>query len=153
MAGTRTPRRIEPRPRAWFPEEDGLAQRPPQRRFFVLFTLYWLPVLGYATAVLVVGSQSNLQPPMRFENADKLCHVLEYAGLGFLLARALRASMRVRLPLSAALLAIGLGGAVGVADELHQLWVPGRDSSVFDWFADMSGLVLAQLAFLLTRRD
>jgi len=67
-----------------------LAQRPPARRFFALFMRYWLPVLAYATAVLVVGSQQGLQPPVRFEGADKVYHLLECAGLGYLLVRALR---------------------------------------------------------------
>jgi hypothetical protein len=130
-----------------------LAQRPPARRFFVLFLVYWLPVLAYATAVLVVGSQAGLQAPLPFLGADKVYHVVEYAGLGFFLARALRASLRVRWPLTAAIMAIVLGGLIGVADEVHQRWVPGRESSPLDLMADLAGLVLAQVLYLVTHRD
>jgi VanZ family protein len=130
-----------------------LAQRPPARRFFVLFMGYWLPVLAYATAVLVVGSRPDLTPPVRFEGADKVYHVLEYAGLGFLLARALRATLRVREPVWAAMMTIGIGGLVGLADELHQRVVPGREASVLDLMADLAGLVVAQLLYLATHRD
>lgn len=130
-----------------------MAERPPARRFITLFLRYWLPVLVYATGVVVVGGQPDLKPPVRFEGADKIYHVLEYAGLGFLLARALRASFRLSRPLAAALLAIGLGALVGLTDEVHQRYVPGREASVLDLTADLAGLVLAQLAFLFTRRD
>ncbi len=128
-------------------------ERPPARRDFVLFIGYWLPVLVYATLVLVVGGQANLQPPVRFVNADKLYHVLEYAVLGFLLARALRATLRVRIAVMAAVMAVGLGGLVGLTDELHQRFVPGRECSALDLVADLAGLMLAQLAFVFTRRN
>ncbi len=114
---------------------------------------YWLPVLVYASVVLVVGAQPNLHPPLDFANSDKVAHVLEYGVLGFLLARALHATLRVRFALFAAFMAVGLGGLVGLADELHQRVVPGRQSSVLDLVADLAGLALAQAAFVLTRRD
>ncbi len=128
-------------------------KRPPARRDFVLFMGYWLPVLAYATLVLVVGAQPRLQPPVAFANSDKFYHVLEYAVLGFLLARALRATLRVRFALVAATMAVGIGGLVGLADELHQRIVPGRQSSMLDLGADLAGLALAQIVFILTRRD
>lgn len=127
--------------------------RPPARRDFVLFMGYWLPVLVYATAVLVIGAQPNLHPPVEFHNSDKLYHLLEYGVLGFLLARALRATLRIRFAVVAAMMAIGLGGMVGLADELHQRVVPGRQSSMLDLTADLVGIALAQVLFLLTHRD
>ena len=114
---------------------------------------YWLPVLVYATAVIVIGSQPNLQAPLTFKNGDKLCHLAEYGGLGFLLARALHATLRPRVALSAALMAIGLAGALGIVDELHQRDVPGRSSDIMDVAADVTGAALVQIVFVLTRRD
>lgn len=127
--------------------------RPPARRDFVLFMGYWLPVLVYATVVLVVGAQPNLHPPVDFKDSDKVYHLLEYGVLGFLLARALRATFRIRYALIAAVMAVGLGGLVGLADELHQRVVPGRQSSMLDLTADLVGIALAQVLFLLTHRD
>ena len=37
------------------------------------------------------------------------------------------------------MLAIGVTTLYAASDELHQLFVPGRDSSVFDWTADAIG--------------
>ena len=36
-----------------------------------------------------------------------------------------------------------LAPVIGALDEWHQLYVPGRDASVFDWMADALGTVVA----------
>ena len=128
-------------------------ERPPERRFFTLFTRYWLPVLLYVTMVIAISAQPYLVPPMEFRYEDKLIHVLEYFGLGVLIARALRATMRLHLPLAAALIALSLGIVVGTGDEYLQSFVPGRQSSAFDLLADTVGLALAQLVYLAFTRE
>lgn len=35
---------------------------------------------------------------------------------------------------------------MGAIDEIHQSFVPGRFSSIFDWFADLLGGVIGTLA-------
>ena len=128
-------------------------ERPPERRFFVLFTLYWLPVLLYVTVMLVLSARPYLKPPVEFPNSDKLMHVLEYFGLGVVFARALRATMRIHLPLVAALGALAFGIVVGTAEEYMQSFVPGRVSSPFDLLADTVGLALAQIVYLAFTRE
>ena len=125
-----------------------MARRPPARSLFQQFLVYWLPVLLYVTVIVVVSAQANLQPPLHFRNSDKLFHLLEYAGLGILLARALRGTLRVRVPLFAAMMAIGIGSLIGAGDEYFQSFVPGRDSSVYDWMADSLGVMLAQVLYV-----
>ena len=62
-------------------------------------------------------------------------HFLYYGSMAFLLARGLgRRSFWI------ALLAVPL---VGALDEWHQLYVPGRNSSVADWMVDALGTVFA----------
>ncbi len=124
-----------------------MTRRPPER-FFRKFMLYWLPVLAYITVIIFLSAQPNLQPPIRFPNADKVYHLIEYLGLGVLLARAWRATGRMRRPLSAALVAISCGVVVGTSDEYFQSFIPGRQSSAFDLLADAAGLALAQFAYL-----
>jgi VanZ family protein len=101
----------------------------------------------------VLSSQPNLQPPLHFRNADKVCHIGEYFGLGILLARAIRASMRLRFALAASLIALALGMLVGSFDEFYQSFVPGRDSSVYDLLADTIGVALAQLIYVTFAKD
>ena len=57
-------------------------QRPQERRFFVLFTRYRLPVPLYVTIVIAISAQPYLVAPVDFRYADKLSHVVEYLGLG-----------------------------------------------------------------------
>ena len=128
-------------------------ERPQERRFFHVFLLYWLPVLLYLTVMIVVSAQPHLKPPLDFHNADKLMHLLEYFGLGLLVARALRATMRIHLPLVAALLALSFGIVVGTGEEYFQSFIPGRVSSPFDLLADTAGLMLAQLVYLAFTRE
>jgi hypothetical protein len=66
---------------------------------------------------------------------DKLVHGTYYGVMAVLLDRGLARHRPV--------LAIALAIAVGAADELHQLDVPLRDASAFDWLADIAGVLLA----------
>ena len=128
-------------------------ERPAQRTFFNLFVLFWLPVMLYVTVIAALSSQSHFRPSFEFRYGDKVMHVIEYFGLGVLVARALRASMRIHLPLVAALLALSFGIVVGTGEEYLQSFVPGRVSSPFDLLADTIGLALAQLVYLAITRE
>lgn len=130
-----------------------MGRRPQQRKFFDLFMSYWLPVLLYTTVIIVLSAQPNLQPPIKFQNSDKIYHVIEYFGLGVLLVRAIRNSLRLPIPMNACLLALSLGIGVGTGDEVFQSTVPGRECSGFDLLADTVGVALAQLAYLAAVRD
>jgi VanZ family protein len=135
-----------------FDEEFRLTEPPRQRTGLQQFLLYWLPLLLYVTVILTLSAQPNLKQPFPFENGDKLCHLIEYGGLGILLARLLRGALRVRFALVGALIAIAVGSLIGAGDEYFQSYIPGRDSSVYDWMADTTGVMLAQIAFLVATR-
>jgi VanZ family protein len=126
-----------------------VAHDAPRRRGFAR---YWLPVLAYVLLIFVVSAQPRLRSPMRFQNADKIAHVLEYGVLGFLLTRALRTLPALGGALPAGVAAVAIGVSVAGADELLQRFVPGRQSSVRDLVADAIGLSLSQLAYLWMRR-
>jgi VanZ family protein len=72
--------------------------------------------------------------------SDKSAHALAYAGLGFLLVRALAGGLGRPVSPGAALLAVALGVAYGLSDEFHQLFVPGRQFDVGDLAADGLGV-------------
>jgi VanZ family protein len=129
-------------------EEPVLRGRPPERSPLALFAGFWLPVLAYVGAIYAVSAQPHLTPPFHFVNADKVIHAAEYLVLGLLLARALRASLRVGRPAFAAMIAIGLVVLIGSGDEFLQSFVPGRDSSIFDLLADAVGGALAQFVYV-----
>lgn len=130
-----------------------MTELPPRRGFAQLFLWFWAPVLVYVAIIFVLSAQANLSTPLGFDKADKLMHMLEYGVLGFLLSRALRASARIRSALRVALIVVAVGSLIGVCDEIFQSFIPGRDSSVEDWLADFTGLLFAQLIYLLFTHD
>lgn len=130
-----------------------MATRAVERSPIGIFASCWVPVLLYLAAILIVSAAPGLRPPLGFQYSDKFYHVLEYGGLGLLLARAFQGTYGFRLPLFAPLLAIGVGLATGIGDEVFQSFVPGRESSVFDVLADLLGLIAAQIVFLFAVRE
>lgn len=98
--------------------------------------------LAVVLALVWIGSSIPPQdfPDARIWDYDKLLHVGEYGVVGLALAFALR-----NLPLTTQrriLYIVGMGLAWAVSDELHQAFV-GRDCSLGDLFADLSGLLVA----------
>ena len=130
-----------------------MADSFPRHSFFQLFLWFWLPVLLYVATIFFVSAQPNLAPPFGFTKADKVMHMLEYGGLGFLLSRANRATARVKLALRVALTVFVIGAAIGACDEFFQSFIPGRDATIADWVADITGLLFAQLVYLLFTHD
>lgn len=130
-----------------------MERTPAKRTWFRLFVWYWLPVLLYLTVIFTLSAQPNLKPPLQYPNSDKSYHLLEYFGLGLLGVRALRATLRLSLPMTASFLALAFGILVAGSDEYFQSFTPGRDSSVFDAMADTAGVILAQLAWLTFSKD
>lgn len=111
-------------------------------------------VLAAAWAGLVFWLSSRSQLPFSITlpfGVDKVAHASAYAVLGALLTLATagaRFSGR-----RAVLIAVALASLYGVADEIHQSFVPGRDTSAGDWAADTAGaLAGAAVAALSLRR-
>jgi VanZ family protein len=86
-------------------------------------------------AVLLLAAQGigkvNAVPPI----VHKLEHFLYYGGMAALLAFGV-GRRRLWIPL----LVVPL---VGVVDEWHQFFTPGRNSSALDWTVDLLGVGVA----------
>jgi VanZ family protein len=108
------------------------------------------PAVAYAALIFTFSSIPSLKSPdlgISFE--DKIYHLIEYAGFGFLLQRGIDGS-RGR-SLKRILLVFIIGAGFGASDEIHQLFVPGRQCDLFDFFADAAGFTAGQALFLLLR--
>jgi VanZ family protein len=93
-----------------------------------------LAIAGTAS-LFVLGAQPyavGLVPPPW----DKLAHALVFGTLFVVFDRALN------LPLSVAL---ALPLLISAADEMHQLFLPGRNPSWADWLAGLCGVVVAAM--------
>ena len=102
------------------------------------FLKYWFPVILYSGIIFYVSSLPNLEIPLVIAFSDKLAHAGEYAVLGFLVSRALAATTRLSRK-DIFLSAVALCVLYGTSDEFHQIFVPGRDSSLGDLLADGIG--------------
>ena len=113
------------------------------------FASLWGPVLLQAVLLFYLSSLRNVLLPAR---SDKLAHFAAYALLGGLIVRALHGGF-VPLRLKPAFAAIVLASLYGASDEIHQIFVPGRDASLWDLGADALGAAAAvgMLALALSR--
>ena len=80
---------------------------------------------------------------------DKVIHFIEYGTLSFLFFFSLRKSIPAFKIKSADVLAIMFSGLYGVSDEIHQYFVPGRESSIGDVTADFIGAAIFQSRHIL----
>jgi VanZ family protein len=106
---------------------------------------WWLLVAAYVALIFILSAQPGLKLPGTWAYRDKVAHLTEYGILGLLVWRAARATWPEQKPLNRALLVWMGCMALGAMDEKFQAGIPGRDSSVYDWFADSTGALLAQL--------
>lgn len=92
----------------------------------------WVAVIETLTS-LPGSALPNVTFPIRL---DWPAHFLMYAVLGVLAARAgLAARWQTR---TFVLLALAVS-VFGALDELHQLFIPGRDCELMDWVMDTGG--------------
>ena len=92
--------------------------------------------LGYAALILGLSSiPGRSLPAIALISQDKLIHIAEYFGFVLILSQALPGSRPI-------LFAVILATLMGALDERYQLLIPGRESSLADWFADALGAVL-----------
>lgn len=95
----------------------------------------WAAVILYMGVIFYLSHQPTMPIPMRFPHQDKVMHFGAYLILGSLLAHAIFPGSRKRR----FALAFGIASLYGISDEIHQMFVPGRDASVLDWLADAAG--------------
>lgn len=112
---------------------------------------YWMPVALYAGAIFFLSAQSHPEehlPSFLLKDvSDKVLHTVEYAVLGGLCYRAFRWGLNGQVAARALIIAIVTASLYGVTDEVHQLFVPFRESSWQDWLADTIGAVIGALCW------
>ena len=99
----------------------------------------FIPAILWAATIFVLSSfPGSAYPTTTLWNADKLVHIALYAPLGAFCAYALARVSALR-PALIVVAAAALATVYGMSDELHQWFVPGRNSDWNDVIADGIG--------------
>jgi len=103
--------------------------------------------------IVILSSMSDAPTPqIDWYNIDKLYHTIEYCVLSFLTLWAFMNSPWKRLSNHAMLFAVLWAGFFATTDEIHQAFVPNRNSSVGDWIFDIIGAIIGVVVLRLLLR-
>jgi VanZ family protein len=99
------------------------------------------PAVIWAGLIFMVSgiSGNSLHPPRFIPYFDKIAHFCVYTVLGALIFRAGKPEWVSQRALWWVVAACAIGWFYGASDEFHQLFVPQRTCSVFDWIFDALG--------------
>jgi len=121
--------------------------------------LYFAMLAGWVALTFTLTSIPNPEFSPLFPWSDKIAHFAFYGVMGFLFVLWRR---EVGTEAAAAVLWAAIFAALlGVVDEFHQQWIPGRSMELLDWVADFTGgttggfcsaVAASMLPFLLTRK-
>ena len=118
---------------------------------------YWVPAALYAALIFFLSAQSHPEddlPSFLFkEVSDKVLHAVEYGILAVLCYRAFRWAAGPAIARQAVVLAILTASVYGITDEVHQAFVPLRESSWQDWLADTIGAAIGAVSWRSIRSD
>lgn len=107
------------------------------------FLRNWSPVLVFVVAIFIL---SSLQVHVA-DGTDKVLHALEYALMGFLTTRGAMLTWELSR-FRGVVVGSAIATVLGALDEVHQIFVPGRQASVWDATADATGAILGSLLFV-----
>ncbi len=99
-----------------------------------------MPVLLYAGLIFFLSSLPN--PSTGTDLPAYYLHFFEYLVLSFLLIRAFNSGV-IKISRRAVISGVLLSVLYAVSDEIHQRFIPGRDSSLYDVLWDVSGILAA----------
>ena len=107
------------------------------------FLWYQGPMIVWALALFIESSiPGDHIPDFEFLSHDKLIHAFIYIVFAFVVHRAIRYQQVFPFLAKHYYLCTFLIVALyGATDELHQYFVPNRNCSLFDWFADCLGAI------------
>ena len=118
---------------------------------------YWVPAVLYAGIIFYLSAQPHPEeqlPSFLLKDvSDKVLHAVEYGILALLCYRAFRWAAGPAVARQAVVLAIVTASVYGVTDEVHQFFVPFRESSWLDWLADTIGAAIGALSWRFIRSE
>lgn len=105
----------------------------------------WGPAVCLMVAIYLV-SESSYPPRLLVSVSDVAAHAVAYAALAAAMLRGLAGARRSGVTVGTVILAVALATAYGVADEIHQSYVPGRSPELRDVAVDALGATAGAVA-------
>lgn len=106
---------------------------------------YFIPAILYYLLIFIVSSQ-NIDIPLPGHGFDKVAHFIEFSFLGLFLSLGYFNALSTSSA-SKAFIVFFTGLPLGILDELHQRFVPGRTSAASDVMADAAGIIAGILVY------
>jgi len=110
--------------------------------------LFKIPAILYSILIFFLSSlpQRDL-PPIQIFGFDKVVHTIEYLLYGMTLMLAYTRSKSSFILKNAFTVSVFTGLLYAVTDEVHQLFVAGRDCNFWDFSADAFGVIIGIYLF------
>jgi len=107
--------------------------------------------IAYGLIIISISSIPGRNfPDINLWTKDKLSHLIEFMIFAVLVHRAL--GIEFNHSGYSLALTLFIGACFGGLDELYQSLIPGRDSSLYDWYADSIGVALGAIAALVLEK-
>ena len=110
--------------------------------------IFRMPAPLIMIVITFLSSRSSAGGIALFPGADKIMHFAAFAVLAFALGLWFSADSWLKLPLRNFFICVAIASVFGILDEIHQFFVPGRHSDIWDWAADTLGAAFGSAAFL-----
>jgi len=109
------------------------------------------PTIFWAALIFCLSSLPSLKlRDTGFSFQDKLAHGIEFGILGFFLLRSFNHLYGNEFKIYIFVFLVGT--AYGGLDEIHQMFVQGREASMWDFIADSTGIVLSLMIFWISNK-
>ncbi len=101
--------------------------------------IYFIPLVMFSLTIIYFSHQENIEIlDDTFYMSDKLLHFIAYFCYGLTIQFAFINSSNYTKK-KFIFMVIIIGSLFGVSDEIHQYFIEGRSSDIFDWIADTLG--------------
>ena len=115
-----------------------------------LSPIWTLALVLYVALIFFLSSRPHAVPPgLDFMLKDKIAHLGEYMVLGMLLFKSIGWAV-TRSKFATFMFLLAIGSTLGAMDEVLQSYVPMRRMDIYDWYADVLGIIVGAGLLVLT---
>lgn len=115
---------------------------------------YHAPFILFCLLIFAESSvPSDKFPKIEFEISDKILHLAVYFVLFLTAYYSFNNQKKFKIIKDYVIISsLVFSVLYGALDEIHQLFVPGRSCDIYDWLADVAGVILAIIVLHLIKR-